>query len=193
MRDARYIEKQIDNFTYPAKLPNAQKRLIAAKIQELEQGVSDERLQLERALSSVSRQTETPIGKLPVKARNVAKKIVQTRADLVKLQARLKSLGVDGLGTLNIFFMSSTEAEYTQRRQDIQDKITALTKRSQEGQEQIRDIARGLAVAQVAALKAKIAATSPELVAKLDAIGHPLGLPAVSVETIDEQPGVGDE
>lgn len=180
-------ERKIDDMTYPAKLPKAQKRLLVSKLWEIKGNADKRRSELVNAMSALSQEKNTKLEDLPSAAKVVAKKLLKAEADLAKLRESLKTLGVRTYSHMpGSYYVTMPPAEYAAKQAEAQRAINQHDADTTDAIEGLRAIAKGLAEAQVAELKAKIAKTAPDVVAKLDAISTLKALPAATV--VEEPP-----
>jgi hypothetical protein len=187
--EAKRLEREIDDFTYPAVLPRSQKQLLAAKLIEVTRAEREDTMALENRLTDVGRQRSVTVAELPNNAKDLAKKLAASYAKTQSLEKAFNA--INGVShQYGTFYVQASETERLQQRSVLQDKITARKAAASRAVEEIRAIAKGLAEAQVRDLKAKIAKTDPALVASLDSIGQK-ALPAVTVTAIEKSAGKG--
>src|ERR1044072_443998 len=172
MRDyhRKLLEEQIDQLTYPAKLPTDIRRLLAAKSHEISSAKQKEQHELSQRLHTVQRGRYVKADELPATSKAIIKKVEKAKADLKALTDALEATGVRASATAGEYVIQGSEAEYVATRQAIQDQIAALDGKYQKQYDDLRAVTVELATKQVAALKAKIDTAAPEVAARLNAI-----------------------
>lgn len=192
MFDSRYLEEQIDSYTYPAKLPTNVRRLLAAKMHEIETDRKEERIRLNNELQFISRTKYVDVKQLPAPARPTARKLIaltaKRDAEVRALKAKLEPHGVTyDYGRLMI---TISEVEYVAAREQVVRQLTDLDGKINADQQALLKVAKGLADAQIKELRTKIAAIDPELLATLNAIGKK-ELPAETETAAEKKVGKG--
>jgi ATP-dependent exoDNAse (exonuclease V) beta subunit len=178
MRDSYYLEREIDELTYPAKLSTPVKRLLAAKLRDLQNANATASQALHQEANSASQRKLVEMKDLPRAAKPLAKKMLKLEAARQQLKSALKAHSVEAGYDNSCFYVETPAAEVEKVRAATQAKLSALGADYQKAQEDLKATALKLAAAEIANIKAKIAKANPQLVEELDSIGQRLLPPA---------------
>jgi hypothetical protein len=196
-RDSRYVENQIDEFTYPAKLPTEMKRFLAGKINDLHAEARDKRNDLQGQLNNLQATKVIPFNALKRKQKAkiaqvqkleaAQKKLEEAasthRSNLYKVMAELRELGVVS-HTPTEATVKASDAEYQKKREALSAALAKVDVDAKQAYADVRTIALELAEAQMEALRNRIAKLSPKVAARIDNIGN---LKALTGEVVEAE------
>ena len=188
MDDTQYIEREIDSFTYPVKLPKREKSLLASKVVHIRREDHDDKARIRQELSEVSTQKLVPFVELPrrvkAKARELLKiaKRKQTASDALRAEGVVMNEG----GTHS--WVRAADAEVTKRKEDLNTALAAVNSRTIADIGEVRSIAIDLANVHLKALEAKIRKADASIADRLEGLTRTQkALPVATVVNAEEE------
>lgn len=175
----RYVEETIDQLTYPAKLPPASRRLLAAKYHEIDTAIRERRDELSRQLDSLRGEKTVNAVDLPKAAKALVAKLTKLETDVQLAKLALQNMGVTKYGAQ--YYVKQDKEELVRQRDALQTELNSLEERRKSEVAALKLIAEDLAKVEVSLLKARIEKANPELVARLNTIGQKALPPATEV------------
>jgi Fe2+ transport system protein B len=161
----KQIEGYVAQLAYPATLPPRVKRMLAAKLHEIEQSFTEKQRTLSQ--ETPSRQT---LSKTPPAAKRLTTSISRAKKNIKDAQDKLKAMNLDvsydGKSVVKVL----TDAERQQQEAERKQKWHQLQKDQQAAAEEFRKLVQDLAEAQIQKERSKLPA---DLVAKMDQIATP--------------------
>lgn len=176
MSDMRYVERQIDQVTYPAKLSAPVKRLMAAKLDQLLRDYNQQRDKLWHSRNNISAAGGVTVDVAELSATQ------QERVTLLDALTKRVAEITDALKAEGItidynkrLWRSMLPEEIKQKENEITNQLALVEADYKTAQKRLWDLSIKLAEEQIALVQSKI---KPELVTEINSIGSPALLPA---------------
>ena len=154
MNHDQYYERRVDDLTYPAKLTASVRRLLADKLALLHQQHGE----ASRRLNDQShwRHKELPLTDLTCQERGLVEDFTTAKANYEEAEKRMRA----HFGTATIestcVLVAKTDAEVAQARREYEAQVKELDRTRDQQIADVQSVARRLAEAQIAKVKARI-------------------------------------